>query len=100
MSLQSLLRAVREESLTREQLESYRDEMSHLFAEYQIRMASLEKEEALFMNQKGQDESIASVKVRWKASASGQELIVLKRESLALKELLNSLKSRIYQLIY
>lgn len=109
MKLQDLITAVKEQSLTREQLEGYRDQMSHLFADMQIEMAELEKEEALFMGgrylnnlspQRNELPSVAERKVMWKGTKEGQRLITLKRYALATKELLNSLKSRIYQHIY
>ena len=98
MTLKELIIAVKEQNLTKEKLEQYRDAMSHLFADYQLEMADLEKKEALFMNRKTPDDSVAQMKIYWKATTEGQRLIDLKRESLALKELLNSLKSRLYSI--
>lgn len=99
MKLEELIKNVREENLTKEQLENYHDELSHLFAQMQLEMGSLEKEEALFMN-KDLQESVAQRKIMWKGTESGQRLIVLKRYAVATKELLNSLKSRTFRLIY
>jgi hypothetical protein len=96
MKLSELILAVKEKNLDKDQLESYRDQMSHLFADMQIEAAELEKEEALFMD--GEEGTVASKKVAWKATPSGQRLIVLKRYMLATKELLNSLKSRLYSI--
>ena len=128
MQLKELIVAVKEKNLSKDQLEAYRDQMSHLFADMQFEMATLEKEEALFMegesgthayvcliskhlkgeNTVGADlpkctcgykeKTVASKKVAWKATKSGQRLIVLKRYCLATKELLNSLKSRLYSI--
>lgn len=99
MKLHDLIIAVREENLSKDQLEGYRTQMSDLFAQMQLEMADLEKQEALFMSEKDfQDESVASRKVKWKATGGGQRLIVLKRYCLATKELLNSLKSRLYSI--
>lgn len=95
MTLKDLIIAVKEKSLSKEQLEAYRDQMSHLFADMQFEMAELEKEEALFMAKKW-EASVAQVKIWWKETPSGQRLIVLKRYCLATKELLNSLRSRLY----
>lgn len=100
MTLKDLILKVKDESLSREDLEKYRDQLSNLFSEIQMEIADLEKEEALFLNSKGQDESVASVKIRWKASESGQRLIVLKRYALACKEMISSCKNRIYDKIY
>lgn len=98
MKLQELITQVKEQNLTKEQIEKYRDQMSNLFAEIQLEMAELEKEEALFMYGKTDTQSVASRKIEWKSEKSGQRLILLKRYTLALKELLNSLKSRLYSL--
>ena len=100
MTIHELILKVKDETLSQEDLEKYRDQMSNLFAQLQLEMATLEKSEAIFLNSKGEDESVASVKIRFKATYDGQRLIELKRYSLALKELLNSLKSRIFKLIY
>lgn len=98
MTLQALIIAIKEKSLSKDQLEAYRNDMSQVFADMQIEMANLEKEEAIFMDGKEEKQSVAEVKVKWKATPSGQRLIVLKRYSLATKELLNSLKSRLYSI--
>lgn len=98
ISLADLIKSVKEKNLTKEQLESYADQMSSLYAEMMLEMADLEKEEALFMEKT--DATVARAKVLWKATPSGQRLIVLKRYSIATKELLNSLKSRTFRLIY
>jgi hypothetical protein len=96
MTLIELIQQVKDEKLSREALESYRDQLSHLYADLQIEMSSLEKEEAIFMGNKTPDNSVAEMKVFWKASPSGQRLIVLKRYALACKEMLNSLRSRLF----
>lgn len=98
MTLPELIIAVKEKNLTKEQLEGYADELSGLFSQLQLEMAELEKEEALFMADG--EKTVASKKVDWKATKSGQRLIVLKRYALATKEMLNSLKSRTFRLIY
>lgn len=99
MTLAELIISVKEKNLSKDQLEDYRDQMSGLFAQMQMEMAELEKEEALFMNDPDvNDRSVAERKVLWKGRKSGQRLIVLKRYCLATKELLNSLKSRLYSI--
>jgi len=96
MKLQELILAVKDQSLNKDQLEDYRNQMSELFAQMQLEMADIEKEEALFMN--GQEGTAISRKIAWKATTSGQRLIVLKRYALATKEMLNSLRSRLYSI--
>lgn len=97
MTLNELILAVKEKNLSKDQLEAYRNDMSQIFAEMQLEMADLEKEEALF-EPETVEETEAHLKRRWKKTPSGQRLIVLKRYCVATKELLNSLKSRLYSI--
>lgn len=96
ITLQELIDAVKEEKLDKYQLEGYHAQMSQLFAQMQLEMADLEKAEARCMGLKLPEQSVAEMKVLWKASDNGQRLIELKRYCLACKEMLNSLKSRLY----
>ncbi len=98
MTLQALITAVKEQNLSKDQLEQYRDQMSQLFAQMQLEMAEIEKKEAIFMGNKTSEDSVATMKVYWKATNEGQRLIELKRYALATKEMLNSLKSRLYSI--
>lgn len=98
MKLIELIKSVVEQNLSKDQLEDYRNQMSSLFSQMMLEMAELEKSEALFMNTKTTEESVAQKKIEWKATEKGQRLIVLKRYALALKEMLNSLKSRLYSI--
>lgn len=98
MTLNELIVAVKEQNLGKDQLEAYRDQLSGLYAQMQIEMATIEKEEALFMGNKSEDDSVAVMKIYWKMKPEGQRLIELKRYCLATKEMLNSLKSRLYSI--
>jgi len=98
MKLEQLITSIKEDKLSKEQLEQYEDRLVELFAEMQLEMAELEKEEALFMERT--DATVARAKVLWKATDKGQRLIVIKRYSEATKKLINSVKSRIFRLIY
>lgn len=99
MQLLDLIKSVKEEKLSLEQLEDYHTQLSNMFADLQIEMAGLEKEEAMFMYRKLPEESVAQKKIEWKATDKGQRLIVLKRYGLAVSKLLTSLKSRGYKLL-
>lgn len=94
MTLKELLLAVKEKNLTKEELEGYRDDLSYLFAQMQLEMANIEKEEALYPQENFK--SAIERKTSWKSTPSGQRLIELKRYCLATKEILNSLKSRLF----
>lgn len=98
MQLRELIIAVKEKNLSKDQLENYRDDMSNLFAQMQFELADIEKEEALFLEDFAPDISVAARKTAWKATKSGQRAIELKRYCLATKEMLNSLKSRLYSI--
>ncbi len=98
MKLIELIEAVKEKNLDKDQLEGYRDQLSGLFAQMQLEMSELEKLEAIFMHGKSEEESVANRKITWKATPDGQRLITLKRYCLATKEILNSLKSRLYSI--
>jgi len=98
MKLQELLESVKDKKLSREQLENYSDELSHLFTRCMLEMSEIEKKEALFMSD--HEGTAISRKIAWKATRDGQRLIELKRYSLGIKEMLRSLKSRIYKFIY
>jgi len=101
MKLEDLIKSVKEENLSKEQLEAYHDQLSHLFAQMQLEMGGLEKLEAQFMNKDfGENVSVAQRKILWKGTESGQRLIVLKRYAVATKELISSLKSRTFRIIY
>lgn len=98
MKLIDLINAVKEQNLTKDQLEGYRDQLSSLFSQMMLEMADIEKLEAVFMHGKDPDESVANRKITWKATPEGQRLIQLKRYAMACKEMLSSLKNRLYQI--
>ena len=117
MKLHELITAVKEKNLSKDQLEDYRDQMSHLYAEMQLELADIEKEKALFFDSfytvpvilrdvggdthsKMRETGVTdiSIKRQWQSTAKGLREIVLKRYCLATKELLNSLKSRLYSI--
>ena len=96
MTFQEALKAVTEKNLTKTQLEEHRDTMSVLLMQLQIEASDLEKEEALYLSNRPSEESIISRKVSWKATASGQRLIVVKRYISATKTMMTSLRDRLY----
>lgn len=100
MNLKELINAVKDENLTKEQLEQYRDKIAELTVDMQMVLADLQKEEALFMGAKKDGQSIADRKVEWKATERGQRLIELKNYSTSSKILLKSLQNRVYGKIF
>ena len=101
MKLSDLILAVKEQNLSKEQLEGYSDQLSSLFAQMVLEKSDLEKAEAMFMAEdKYANDSVAQRKVLWKSLPSGQRLIELKNYLIATKEMILSLKSRTFRLIY
>ena len=101
MKLIELINAVKEEHLTKDQLEDYRDQLSNLFAQMQLELAEIEKYRAIRMEEMrvaNPNDSEVRLKGNWQSTSSGQREIELKRYCLATKEMLNSLKSRLYSI--
>lgn len=113
-TLKDLIIAVKEKNLTKEQLEAYHDQMSSLFAEMNLELAEIEKQKALYFEKEKVDypkpsqltnqifpiPSDISIKRSWHATEKGLREIVLKRYIVATKEMISSLKSRTFRLIY
>lgn len=101
MKLLELLQKVKDGDLNREDLEAYRDQLCHLYADMKIESADLEKKEAIYYIQhKTEEKTAVTVKYEWKASPEGQRLILLKAYVSATAKVIDSLKSRIYSQIY
>lgn len=98
MTLDELIQSVKTRTLSKDELENYRDQMSALFSEMQMEMADLEETEALFMGGKKDDQSVADRKREFKATKEGIRLIKLKRYATATKEMLSSLRNRLFQI--
>lgn len=94
MKLAELLKNVREQNLSKTKLEELYTEFLNLFSSVELRMADLEKLQALALV--GLDGSVASGYRTWNGSPEGQELITLKRESRVIEKQLSSVKHRIY----
>lgn len=96
MKILEVQKEIKEQQLGKDRLEELHTMLSSYLSELQQYKATLEKEEAMFMGGKGQDESVANRKVFWKASENGQKLIGVKGEIEAVKPLISSVKSRLY----
>jgi len=93
--LLTLLEAVKEDSLTKTQLENYHTQLSGLYADLMVQIADLKKEKALF-EAADPNLSVAKSKVLWKASERGQRLIQLEGYARATSTQLKSLRNRLY----
>lgn len=96
--LEKIILDCKEEGRTKEQVEDLFTKVTNLRVDILMLTANLEKEEARFMVDMG-DESVASRKVQWKQTASGQRLIECKRYITVTQNLLASLRTRIYSLL-
>ena len=97
MKLTDLIIAVKEKNLSKDQLENYRDDLANVTSQMFIEMADIEKLEALF-NPIHPEETETNRKRRWKMTPEGQREIELKNYIRASKEILSSLKSRLYNI--
>lgn len=95
MKLTDLLQAVKEEHLTKTQLEDYHTSLSGMAADLSVEIADLEKKKAMF-EASDPNKSVAKMKVEWKATEEGQRLLLLKGYMSATKTQLRSLEKRIY----
>ncbi len=98
ITLTEAILAVREQNLTKSQLEDYHSQMSLLLSEMLVETSELEKEEAMFLAERAVGESVIARKITWKTTVGGQRLIVLKRYLTAVKTLLGSIKNRLYSI--
>lgn len=96
INILEVTKEIKEEVLGKDRLEILHTMLSTYLSELQRYKATLEKEEAMFMGGKSQDETVANRKVSWKASENGQKLIGVKGEIEAVKPLISSVKSRLY----
>lgn len=97
MNLTSLIQKVQEPHLQKNQLEDLYDSFLHLFGTVELRLAELEKLEALFIDS-SEEKTDAAKKRKWSVTPSGQELITLKRESKVIEKYMSSVKHRLYNL--
>ncbi len=98
MKLIDVIKEVNEDNMSKDRLESLHTRLSTYLSELQLFSATLEKEEAMFMAGRA-DETVASRKVGWRGSVNGQKLIGVKSEISAVKPLISSVKSRLYNFL-
>lgn len=99
MKLIELFQIVKDDTLQKDQLEKYRDQLASLYAEMTLEYATLEKKEAMFLLSENQREkSMALRKAEWKGTDEGQRMIDLKNWMKGTAKVIDSLKSRLYSL--
>jgi hypothetical protein len=100
MSLLETLQAIREENLSRGQLEGYEQHLTALYSDYMMRIATLQKAESLYfysMEQSHPELPDVKIKRAWRATDDGVELRQKEVEVKVIAKNLSSIKSRIYQ---
>lgn len=98
MTIPDLIKAIKEENLTQQQLEAYYDQLVYLSVEMELKCAELEKEESLYLAN-SPEETKAGADRKWNATESGLELRKLKRHLRAVDKLAASVKRRTYKFI-
>lgn len=97
MKLIELIKAVNEKSLSKEQIEGYRDELANLFALMQVELAEVRKLKAIYFVEQKEKTDVGTER-KWQITKEGQREIELSHYSKATEKILSSLKSRLYQL--
>lgn len=102
-TLEKLIKEVREEGLTKTQLEQYHTEITYLDNQMRMEIAPLEKEEALYFvsvkketENTGVQTSDIVIKRTWRAMEPGQRQIELSHYLKVTPKLLQSIKTRLY----
>ena len=101
MKLLQLFQEVKDEKLSKEQIEDYHKQLSELRADIKIELAGIQKERAMFMlkDMEKLEKSVAQAKIEWSGTEKGQREIELKAYVSATTDHINSLKTRIYALL-
>lgn len=98
--LQQLFESVKEEHLSKSDLEKYHSGLTMLFASMHLEMADLEKLEAVYFEEFRMDgdksRADTAIKRMWNVLPPGQRLITLKHSAKAAEKVLSSLKNRLY----
>ena len=92
------LLAVKDISLSKEQLEDYHKTLCELKGEMKMRMATIKKARGMFMVQ-NPELTVAQREINWKASELGQEEMDMVGKLGACSSNIDSVKTRIYALL-
>ena len=97
MKLQELFAKIKEDSLTKEQLEHFHREMSEVYAMMHLELGDIKKRKAMFMLTDPEKTAVAKSR-EWGGTQDGQREITLKSYIKATSTHLSSLRSRLYNL--
>lgn len=98
MQLQELIVKIKDDTLTKYQLENYHSELCQLKSQLYLELAELKKEKALFMVRREAGISIASRKEEWDSTPRGQRKFEIESYISSTKSLIDSIKSRLYSI--
>lgn len=96
--LTDILTAVKDEKLTLDQCERYRDMLVHIYTTVLLERAELRKKEAIYFMEHKLESDVAT-KRAWRVTPEGQRLLMLEAYKAALPKEIDSLRSRIYSLL-
>ena len=96
ITISEIIKSIKEQNLPKFQLEEYASMLDILSAEYELSLAEIEKEEALYLADCG-EKTRAAATTKWDVTENGQKEILLKRQLRAISKLASSVKTRIYQ---
>lgn len=97
MKLLELFQAVKDDKLSKDQLEAYHKELSELYTQMHLEMGQVKKRKGMFMLNNPELNGVA-MKRKWDGSEDGQREIELKSYIQATSAQLKSLKSRLYSI--
>jgi len=102
MNLRDILKQVKDDKLSKAQIESYVDELTHLYSDVCLALAEHKKKEALYFADhmtRFPEDSDAKIKRLFKVTPEGLRLIELDCYKQIIPKELASLKNRIYSLL-
>lgn len=100
--LKDLLEVVKDKKLSKEQIEDYYADLTHVYSSVCLELADLKKKEALFFATKmheNPEDSDAKIKRLFRMTKEGMRLIDLNAYKSIIPRELSSLKNRIYSLL-
>ena len=98
MKLQELALAIKDDKLSKDQLEVYHSDLCGIKSQLHLELAELKKEKALFMVRREPGDSVASRKEVWDATPRGQRKFEIEAYISSSKSLIDSIKSRLYSI--
>lgn len=95
MTIIELIQKVKDQNLTKDQLEHYRDDLAGVTAQMYLETATLEKSMAIYLDT-SEEVTDAAKKRKFNVTPEGQRLLELKSYIRSATIMLSSLKSRLY----